>query len=302
MSFNQRWNALDSPDILCKVISKLRGEKMERRNRRCQVREPILDDLVDFIEEDTILIKDPLFSHEVLADYHTKLERLVRQKQMKNYTIKAEDEKDKKYMKGSSEDSRFSSSGCKMCNRWHDLDVCKAFNSMTVEKRNKYLSKQILCYACYEAISPKHTARKFTRRKSCVICLVKHPTGFHGYKIRRKDDSKTDNDPGKTIKNNCVNMKDVQCESAGTGGVLSKCVVPVKVQNENSDKEIMTFAMLDTFSQGTFTTTNLMEQLNISGIETSINVKTLIGHQKESSGMVEDRSVSKKTISDRHPK
>ena len=178
MSFNQRWNALDSPDILCKLISKLPGEKMERRNRRCQVREPILDDLVDSIEEDTILIKDPLFSREVLADYHTKLERLVRQKQMKNYTIKAEDEKDKKYMKGSSEDSRFSSSGCKMCNRWHDLDVCKAFNSMTVEKRSKYLSKQILCYACYEAISPKHTARKFTRRKSCVISLVKHPTGF----------------------------------------------------------------------------------------------------------------------------
>ena len=97
-------------------------------------------------------------------------------------------------------------------------------------------------------------------------------------------------------------MKDVQCESAGTEGVFSMCVVPVKVQNENSDKEIMTFAMLDTCSQGTFTTTNLMEQLNISGIETSINVKTLIGHQKESSGMVEDRSVSKKTISDRHPK
>ena len=33
-----------------------------------------------------------LFSREVLADYHTKLECLVRQMRMKNYTIKAEDE------------------------------------------------------------------------------------------------------------------------------------------------------------------------------------------------------------------
>ena len=45
--------------------------------------------------------------------------------------------------------------------------------------------------------------------------------------------------------------------------------------------------MLDTCSQGTFTTINLMEQLNISGIQTSINMKTLIGHQKESSYIVE---------------
>ena len=38
---------------------------------RCQVREPTLD-MKDFTEE-TILMNDPLFSHEVLADYHTKL-------------------------------------------------------------------------------------------------------------------------------------------------------------------------------------------------------------------------------------
>ena len=42
------------------------------------------------------------------------------------------------------------------------------------------------------------------------------------------------------------------------------------------------FAMLDTCSQGTFTTTSLMEQQSISGRQTSINIKTLICHQKES--------------------
>ena len=83
MSFNQRWNALDSPDILCMLISKLPGGIMERWNRkvlnirRCQVREPTLDDMTYFIEEEIVLMNDPLFSHEVLADYHTKLERSV---------------------------------------------------------------------------------------------------------------------------------------------------------------------------------------------------------------------------------
>ena len=128
--------------------------------------------MTDFIEEETILMNDPLFSREALADYQTKLEHPVRQRRMKNYTIRAEDE-NKKDVRGSSEDS---SSKCKMCNRQHDLDECKAFNDMAVEERSKFLSKQKLCYGCYEVISAKHTARNGLRRKNCKICLAKHPT------------------------------------------------------------------------------------------------------------------------------
>ena len=157
-----------------------------------------------------------------------------------------------------------------MCNGRHDLDECKAFNDMTVEERSKSLSMQKLCYGCYEVSSPKHTARNCPRR-NCKICLAKHPTGLHGYKIRSKNDSKNDYDP-----DNCANIKDIHCESIRTGEVLSMCVVLVKVRHKNSDKEIITFAILDTCSQGTFITTSLMEQLNISGIQTFINIKTLM--------------------------
>ena len=78
--------------------------------------------------------------------------------------------------------------------------------------------------------------------------------------------------------------------------------MPAKVQHKNSDKEITTFAMLDTCSQATVKTISLMEQLNISGIQTYINIKRLIGHQKESSYIVESLSVSKATVSRGNPK
>ena len=84
--------------------------------------------------------------------------------------------------------------------------------------------------------------------------------------------------------------------------ILSISVVPVKVRHKNSDKEIMTFAMLDTCIQGAFITTSLMEQLNISGIQTFINIKTLIGHQKEFPYIVEGLSVLKATISGGNPR
>ena len=118
------------------LISKLPGEILERRNRevlnirRCQVREATLNDMTDFTEEEAILMNEPLFS-EAPADYHTKLEHPVRQKRMKNYTIKAEDE-NKKDVRGSSEDN---SSKCMMYNGWHGPDECKAFNDMIVEER-----------------------------------------------------------------------------------------------------------------------------------------------------------------------
>ena len=189
--------------------------------RRYQIKEPTLDDMTDFIEQEAILMSDPLFSPKALADYHTKLDPPVRQEQMKNYKIKAEDEDNKKDVKGSSEDN---SSRCKICDGQHKQDQCKAFNDMTVEERSKFLSKQKLRYVCYESISP-NTARNCPRRRNCKICLAKHSTGLHGYKIRRKDDSKSDGDPGKTVKSNCANSKDVYCESIRVGEVLSMCVV-----------------------------------------------------------------------------
>ena len=47
------------------LIYKLPGRIMERWNRKvlnirkCQVREPTLNDMTDFIEEETILMNDP---------------------------------------------------------------------------------------------------------------------------------------------------------------------------------------------------------------------------------------------------
>ena len=64
----------------------------------------------------------------------------------------------------------------------------------------------------------------------------------------------------------------------------------------------MTFELLDTCNEGTFINNSLMEQLNISGMRTFINIKTLIGHQKESSYIIEGLSVSKATESDGNQK
>ena len=114
---------------------------------------------------------------------------------------------------------------------------------------------------------------------------------MHGFTFKRKSKSSNDgidsNDP--TVKSNCAG---VGCAAATFGQVISMCVVPVRVKHSDSDKEVKTFALLDTCSQGTFVTEDLIRELGVSGIKTSINIKTLNGNQKQSSSLLQGLMVS----------
>ena len=70
------------------------------------------------------------------------------------------------------------------------------------------------------------------------------------------------------------------------------CVVPVRVKNSDSDKEVKTIPLLDICSQGTFVNEDFISKLGVSGVKTSINIKTLNGNQKQSSSIVQGLMVS----------
>ena len=63
VSESQDWNALDTPEMLCMLISKLCGGLLDRWNRtvqtirRKQIREPDIQDLIQFVEGETTLMK-----------------------------------------------------------------------------------------------------------------------------------------------------------------------------------------------------------------------------------------------------
>ena len=293
VSDNQHWNTLDTPEILCMLISKLPGVLMDRWNRKVQnirrreSREPDLIDFVRFVEEETLLMNDPLFSREALCEYAGQKEKegKAKHKKLKNCYTKSEEKVTQNY---SSVNPR---KKCVFCDGSHDLDDCQFYTEIPVEERSKFLKENKLCYGCYEEISTQHTARSCKNRRTCKICKEKHPTGLHGFTFKRKSKSSNDgtdsNDP--TVKSNCAG---VGCATATFGQVISMCVVPVRVKHSDSDKEVKTFALLDTCSQGTFVTEDLISKLGVSGVKTSINIKTLNGNQKQSSSLVQGLMVS----------
>ena len=118
--------------------------------------------------------------------------------------------------------------------------------------------------------------------------------------MKRKKTS--DNDIDKTgeqtesISSNCTGIK-----NAGivVGEVISIYVVKVRLRHCNSKKEVKTFSLLDSCSQGTFLTELILKKLDVTAVRISINIKALNNNQKVSSTLVDGIMVSKQVLSTR---
>ena len=185
----------------------------------------------------------------------------------------------------------------KFCVGSHDLDDCQFYREITVNDRSIFLKKNRLCYGRYVEISSKHTARSCAIRRVCKVRQRKYPTGLHGYSTKNK---KSPNEAEVNDKNETAmksNYAGIGKAATNLGEVISMCVVSVRLRHCNSDKEVSTFALLDTCSQGTLVTDDLLKKLGLSGVRSSININTLNGNKKVKSSLIEALMVSIQSLS-----
>ena len=85
------WNLLDNPDIICLLLSKLPGVLLGRWNRgvfhmgRNSTMEPSLSHLILFIDEETTLLNDSLFSRDAVSKYQEKKEKYDQNKKVNTF-------------------------------------------------------------------------------------------------------------------------------------------------------------------------------------------------------------------------
>ena len=130
-----------------------------------------------------------------------------------------------------------SSLKCHFCDGNHDLDDCQFYIELSVEDRSSFLKKNKLCYGCYREITSTHTARTCNNKRVWKVCHRKHPSGLHGYKMKRKKTSDNDTDKideqPEAMNSNCAGIKNA---ATVVGEVISMCVVPVRLKHCNSHK------------------------------------------------------------------
>ena len=143
------WSVLNSLELLCMLISKLATSSGDNCNRKVQSihrwhkREPDLAELIHFIDEETQLVNDPLYSWEAVqqcADKKEKDKKSSCRSEKRIRTLATQinqqaetkiDEKDKK-----------GAVSCPCCSKSHDLEQCKPCLDKSIDDRSKFLASK----------------------------------------------------------------------------------------------------------------------------------------------------------------
>ena len=105
------------------MISKFPRHIRDRWNRKRHQWESTLSDLFYFIEEESALVNDPLFSNSTVNECLQKPVKPARKSFKMNLTGAKEDRNQKKE--------------CQMCQKNLDLDVCFKYKQIQVDERKK---------------------------------------------------------------------------------------------------------------------------------------------------------------------
>ena len=261
---------LDFPEVLCVLISKLPGYVRERWNRkvlsirRTHKRNPKLFDLPRFVEEESMLVNDPLFSKErvkFFAETGSGGRRLeTRPGGRREKDFKKGKHSVNSHATGMLEIENKKEASCQFCEGAHKLDECEEIIKKRVEERSKLIGKKKLCYGCLEPMTKEHNAKNCKQRLTCKTPGNSDLTVLHGYtkKVRTNTSTSVKSDIKNSVAciSNCLSHE-----------VLSMCILPIDIYYS----QVQAYTVLDNCSQGTFIKDSLINDLKISRLTTSIN-------------------------------
>ena len=131
---------LDSPDIIWMLLSKLSGSARDKWSRNVLIihrknkTEPDLTDFIHFVNDETLIVSDPIFSKEAVEQYSDKKTNSRRTK-VSSFATKDDG---KVHVEEKSPD-------CICCSEDHILDRCNAFMNQTLKERIKFLARKKNC-------------------------------------------------------------------------------------------------------------------------------------------------------------
>ena len=143
----QSCNVLDTPDIMFVLVSRLwdsSGDKWSRNvltKRQMHTREPDLINFIHFVNKETLIVSDPIFSKEAVDQCVDKNQN-SRTTKVSSYATK--------------DDSKLhvdeNLADCVYCSKDNKLDRCNAFMKETLKKRIKFFSRKKICCGALQPV------------------------------------------------------------------------------------------------------------------------------------------------------
>ena len=312
MKTMQSMGDLDSTETLHLVSSKLpsysavkwcrHAHEMQTRSKKIVT----FSALVNFVRGEAELANDPIFSPDAL-----KAERKKTGAQPKWGWRNKSRKKDDSDLSANSFATAASppvnslvpsskppaDQNCPLCNARHDLAKCSKFLKSSVDERSEVIRSKGLCYGCFKS---GHVSAGCRNRSICKECGRRHHTLLHGVKPRSTECSpqpepKLQETQQTSSRNESLGEKPPVAESASShlisvvhssaaesASVITNCrIIQVMLfHKDNTEKAIKVYAILDDASDTTFVTTQVQRELGIKGVQTSLDLSTMLGRQR----------------------
>ncbi|XP_020609698.1 uncharacterized protein LOC110048246 [Orbicella faveolata] len=245
-------NKIENPNSLRKIVSRLPVNLRQKWRDVADTiterkeREVTISDVARFEEE-----KPRVLTHPIFGDISSELEG-----------------------KGSLETRKSTSrrtmlSAVRCYPHW--LSQCNDFRRRGVSKRYELVREKELCYNC---LVSGHYAIACPKTSFCKVdgCHDKHSTFLHPSAARIEDATQ----PEIGAQNAYVSVGKPRRAVTGAGtSVTGLPVVPVKVRAKGSDTLLRTYAFLDSGSNTTCCSDQLLKELEVRGMETTLTLTTL---------------------------
>ena len=165
-----------------------------------------------------------------------------------------------------------------MCGKSHDLDDWKEYLKKSLQERREFLQEKEMCFVCYGG---GHRSNGCALRRTCKTCDRRHPTGLHDDNFRPNQPTIRNQNPSNeqsvdVVITSHAETQEAVCSVVGTGNPATAVpIVPVRLKTAGT--EVLTYAMLDSCSTGTFVLEDVAACLGVKGADTKLIVRTVNG-------------------------
>ncbi|XP_068724103.1 uncharacterized protein [Montipora capricornis] len=273
---------LENPDTLKKIVDRLpytlrlKWREMADKVMQQEQRDANLKDITDFVESRSRVTNHPIFgkiSGDSRFSNSTDRTKQVR-RTAKSFPVQVNSKQSRGHLEVKTQPK------CPSCEGNHWLSQCEDFKKLSVSDRYQLVRSKKLCSNC---LVPGHFAQDCPKKSFCRItgCNKKHSSFLHPREttMPTTDSSRViTSNPEPTanttpVRNSYIQSNTFQTLNGST--VVGLSIVPVKVKAKGQDKKITTYAFLDSGSNTSFCTDDLLKKLNIKGERTNISLTTL---------------------------
>ena len=140
------------------------------------------------------------------------------------------------------------------------------------EHKVDFIKKEQLCFGCLEK---GHVTKYCKARSQCKDCKKNHPTSLHNDNYNTNHIEQQQH----LEENNNQSCRATKVKNGRTNKVLC-AVIPVKIRSTDNQREIITYASLDTCSSSCFMNQNLLDDLGIKARDSNVSISTIENDNK----------------------